>query len=43
MSNIVLNFIMIGISADKTQYEKQYRDYWNPIMTEHQKKADAMK
>lgn len=41
--NIVLNFIMIGISADKTQYEKQYHDYWNPIMTEHQKKADAIK
>lgn len=41
--NIVSKFIMIGISADKTQYEKQYRDYWNPIMAEHQKKADAMK
>lgn len=41
--NIVLKFIMIGISADKTPYEKQYHDYWNPIMAEHQKKADAMK
>lgn len=25
------------------QYMKKYRAYWNPIMEEHQKKADAMK
>ena len=40
-SNVILKFIAIGISADKTPYEKQYHDYWNPIMAEHQKKADA--
>lgn len=41
--NIVSKFIAIGISADGTSYEKEYHDYWNPIMEEHQKKADAMK
>lgn len=41
-SNVILKFIAIGISADGTSYEKQYHDYWNPIMAEHQKKADAM-
>ena len=25
------------------QYMKKYRAYWDPIMEEHQKKADAMK
>ena len=41
-SDVILNFIKIGISADNTSYEQQYHNYWNPIMAEHQKKADAM-
>ena len=39
----VNDFIKFGISAKGTKYEDQYHDYWNPIMAEHQKKADAMK
>ena len=34
--------IKMGISAKGTKYEEQYHDYWNPVMAEHQKKADAM-
>ena len=30
-------------SAKGTEYERQYHDYWNPIMAEHQKKNDEMK
>ena len=30
-------------SAKGTEYERQYHDYWNPIMQEHQKKVDEMK
>ena len=33
--------IRYGVSAKGTEYEQQYPDYWNPIMQEHQKKADA--
>ena len=39
----IQNFIKYGLSPDGTKYEKQYHDYWNPIMAEHQKKADEMK
>ena len=35
--------IKCGVSAKGTEYERQYHDYWNPIMQEHQKKADEMK
>ncbi len=35
--------IRSGISAAGTSYEKDYHDYWNPIMAEHQKMADEMK
>ncbi|MBR0098849.1 MAG: SH3 domain-containing protein [Treponema sp.] len=35
--------ICAGVSAKGTKYEKQYHDYWAPIMEEHQKKADAIK
>ncbi|MCR5081050.1 MAG: SH3 domain-containing protein [Treponema sp.] len=35
--------IEIGISAVDTAYYNTYRSYWNPIMEEHQQKADAMK
>lgn len=35
------DFIKAGVSAKGTKYEWQYHDYWNPIMQEHQKKADA--
>ncbi|MCR5081049.1 MAG: SH3 domain-containing protein [Treponema sp.] len=37
------DLIKTGVSAAGTEYEQQYHDYWNPIMAEHQKKADAMK
>ena len=29
-----------GVSAKGTDYEKEYRSYWDPIMEEHQNKAD---
>ena len=32
-----------GISAKGTKFEGLYRDYWDPIMKEHQEKADAIK
>ena len=35
--------IKCGVSVKDTQYERQYYDYWHPIMVEHQKKADEMK
>ena len=35
--------IKCGVSSKDTKYERQYHDYWNPIMVEHQKKADTMK
>ena len=41
-SDNIKQFIKSGISAKDTKYEEQYHDYWNPIMTEHQKKADEM-
>ncbi|MCR5289992.1 MAG: SH3 domain-containing protein [Treponema sp.] len=31
-----------GISAKGTKYEKQYHDYWDPIMALHQKKISEM-
>nr|MBP3283129.1 hypothetical protein [Treponema sp.] len=39
----ISELIESGVSAKGTKYEKQYHDYWNPIMAEHQKKADEMK
>ncbi len=39
----VEELIKSGVSAMNTNYEKQYLDYWNPIIAEHQKQADAMK
>lgn len=36
-------FISYGISAEGTEYEDLYHEYWDPIMTERQKLADAMK
>ena len=35
--------ICAGVSAKGTKYEQQYRTYWEPIMAEHQQKADKMK
>lgn len=35
--------IEMGLSAVDTPYNEDYRNYWDPIMKEHQKKADAMK
>lgn len=35
--------IEMGISAVDTSYYEDYRKYWDPIMKEHQKKADVMK
>lgn len=31
-----------GISAKGTKFENLYREYWDPIMEEHQKKVDKM-
>ena len=42
-SQAASDFIKAGVSAKGTKYERQYHDYWNPIMQEHQKKADEMK
>ena len=39
---LISKLIAYGISAKNTQYEQEYHDYWNPIMEEHQKKADSM-
>ncbi len=38
----IQNFIKSGLSPENTGYEQQYHDYWNPIMAEHQQKADEM-
>ena len=43
IDQIVYDFIQWGLSADGTRFEQMYHDYWDPIMAEHQKKADAMK
>ncbi|WP_191014192.1 SH3 domain-containing protein [Treponema zioleckii] len=42
-SELLIELIKAGVSAEGSDYEAQYHDYWNPIMAEHQKKADAMK
>ena len=42
-SKLLIEQIKAGVSAEGSDYEKQYHDYWDPIMAEHQKKADAMK
>ena len=39
----IRELIQSGVSAKGTGYEWRYHDYWNPIMAEHQKKADEMK
>ena len=39
----VMELIKWGISAEGTKFEQMYHDYWNPIMAEHQKKADSGK
>ncbi len=36
----VMDRIKWGISAKGTRFEQMYRDYWDPIMKEHQKNAD---
>ena len=41
-AELLNKFIKAGVSAAGTEYEKNYHDYWEPIMKEHQKKADAM-
>ena len=40
--DLLMELIKSGISAEGSAYEKQYHDYWNPIMAEHQKKADEL-
>ena len=40
---IINMLIKSGVPTKNQEYEKQYHDYWNSIMEEHQKKADAMK
>ena len=39
----IKEFIRCGLDAKGTAYEQQYHAYWDPIMSEHQKKADEMK
>ena len=39
----IQNFIKYGLPPEGTDYEQQYHDYWDPIMEEHQKKAEEMK
>ena len=39
---LISKLITYGISAKNTQYEQEYRNYWDPIMEEHQKKADSI-
>ena len=40
--DVAMQLIKIGISAKDTGYEEYYKKYWDPIMREHQKKADEM-
>ena len=35
--------IEMGLSADNTPYYNYYRNFWDPIMMKHQKKADEIK
>ncbi len=42
-SSILETAIQAGISAKNTAFEKNYHDYWNPIMAEHQKNADSLR
>ncbi|MCR5063414.1 MAG: SH3 domain-containing protein [Treponema sp.] len=42
-SKILIEQIKSGVSAEGSDYEKQYHDYWDPIMAVHQWMADAMK
>ena len=42
-SELLIELIKAGVSAEGSDYEQQYHDYWNPIMAEHQKKADKKK
>ena len=41
-AELLNKFIKAGVSAAGTEYEKNYHYYWDPIMKDHQKKADAM-
>ena len=43
IDQIVFEAIQWGVSAKGTRFEQMYHDYWDPIMAEHQKQADAMK
>ena len=37
-------FIRYGVYCpENSSYMEKYAEYWNPIMDEHQKKADAIK
>ena len=39
--NVNVNKNEMNLVKDE-EYMKRYRAYWNPIMQEHQKKADEM-
>lgn len=39
--SVAIQCIKLGISAKDTPYEEAYNNYWEPIMKEHQKKADG--
>lgn len=40
---IAIKCIQKGFSAAGTSFQKDYQEYWDPIMKNHQKKIDAMK
>ena len=40
---IIQEAIEDGISCEGTKYENEYREYWDPIMKEHQNKVDETK
>ena len=40
-AELIRELIKYGIPVNGTDYETDYRDYWDSIMIEHQKKADS--
>ncbi len=40
-AELIRELIKYGISVNGTDYETDYRDYWDSIMIEHQKNADS--
>jgi len=42
-AELIRELIKYGFHAEGDIYEFEYKQYWDPIISEHQKKADAMK